>query len=140
MTDLLVTGLVAGVVAAAVFGVLAYTLGRTSGLSEPIADGVPRGLPVGGPITSADVAQLRFDMALRGYRMAQVDAVLTRLAEELSQAQRRIVDLETVLQQSRGAPSQERDGCGKIGESAPQHPAVANRGELEHGGHEAADG
>lgn len=53
-------------------------LGRpTSGLAH-----VP--LPLGREVTAEDVADLRFDVALRGYRMEQVDDVLDRLKAELS--------------------------------------------------------
>ncbi|GAA5158635.1 DivIVA domain-containing protein [Ornithinimicrobium tianjinense] len=36
-----------------------------------------------GPLTTEDVRGLRFDQAVRGYRMEQVDAALSRLAQEL---------------------------------------------------------
>ena len=45
------------------------------------------------PLTSADVEGVRFSMALRGYRMAEVDAVLERLARELDERDRRIAEL-----------------------------------------------
>lgn len=37
-----------------------------------------------GPLHGPDVAGLRFDQVLRGYRMSQVDQVLDRLATELA--------------------------------------------------------
>jgi DivIVA domain-containing protein len=53
-------------------------LGRpTSGLAH-----VP--LPPGRDLTAQDVSDLRFDVALRGYRMEQVDDVLDRLHAELA--------------------------------------------------------
>ncbi len=36
-----------------------------------------------GPLRAADLERVRFPMALRGYRMAEVDALLDRLAAEL---------------------------------------------------------
>lgn len=42
------------------------------------------------PLTAADVQAVRFPMALRGYRMEEVDAVLARLAEELADRDRRL--------------------------------------------------
>lgn len=47
-----------------------------------------------GPLAPEDVAALRFSMAARGYRMAQVDAALERLADELRDRDRRIGLLE----------------------------------------------
>nr|WP_231713090.1 DivIVA domain-containing protein [Arthrobacter sp. zg-Y769] len=42
-----------------------------------------------------DISRLRFSVALRGYRMGQVDAVLDRLAEALAERDARIRQLET---------------------------------------------
>lgn len=61
------------------------------------------------PLTPEDVAALRFPMAVRGYRMAEVDAALERLAEELRDRDRRIGRLEAtpedLLLPPTGAPS-----------------------------------
>lgn len=38
-----------------------------------------------GPLRAADVHEVRFDQAVRGYRMEQVDAALSRLAGELGE-------------------------------------------------------
>ena len=45
------------------------------------------------PLTADDVDGVRFSMALRGYRMDEVDAVLTRLARELEDRDRRLAEL-----------------------------------------------
>jgi DivIVA domain-containing protein len=57
--------------------------------------GVPEG-----PLRGADVADLRFDQVLRGYRMSQVDQILDRLAGELA-------DRDSEIARLRG---QEHDG------------------------------
>jgi DivIVA domain-containing protein len=44
-----------------------------------------------------DVAELRFDLALRGYRMSEVDAAMSRLGEELAVRDSRIAQLEQAL-------------------------------------------
>lgn len=49
------------------------------------------------PLSPADVAAVRFSMAPRGYRMSQVDDVLSRLADELADRDRRLADLEAQL-------------------------------------------
>ena len=41
-----------------------------------------------GPVTADDLRRIRFPLAFRGYRMAEVDALLDRLAEEREQAER----------------------------------------------------
>ncbi len=92
--------LVVAAVAAAVFGLAAAVFGRGEELA-PLAPGAtPTRLPVGA-IEGDDVRGLRFPQAVRGYRMAEVDWVLERLAEELDRvgAERddlraRVADLE----------------------------------------------
>jgi DivIVA domain-containing protein len=47
-----------------------------------------------GPLQPEDIGQLRFGMVLRGYRMAEVDRVLSRFAQELAARDARIAELE----------------------------------------------
>jgi DivIVA domain-containing protein len=50
---------------------------------EPAYDDAPDSLvPEEGPLTADDLRRVRFPIAFRGYRMAEVDALLDRLAEE----------------------------------------------------------
>ena len=51
-----------------------------------------------GRLTPQDIAALRFPMAARGYRMAEVDATLERLAEELRDRDQHIDWLEAAPQ------------------------------------------
>jgi len=61
-------------------------------LAEAPADAADLGLP-DGPLRASDVEALRFPLAVRGYRMAEVDAALERLADELAVRDRLIADL-----------------------------------------------
>ncbi|WEH43646.1 DivIVA domain-containing protein [Streptomyces sp. NBC_01218] len=54
-------------------------------------------LPVTRPLATADLERLRLPMALRGYRMADVDEALDRVAAELAERDARIADLESAL-------------------------------------------
>jgi DivIVA domain-containing protein len=54
------------------------------------------------PLDAAAVRGLRFGVALRGYAMDQVDAVLDRLALELAARDARVAELEARL----GAPAE----------------------------------
>lgn len=45
-------------------------------------------------VTPDDVRAVRFSLALRGYRMSEVDAVLARLADELAARDARLAALE----------------------------------------------
>lgn len=43
-------------------------------------------VPAEGPLTGDDLRRVRFTTAFRGYRMAEVDTLLARLADELDAA------------------------------------------------------
>ena len=62
-------------------------------LADAPPDAVHPTLPPG-PLQPEDVAAVRFDMALRGYRMSEVDEVLQRLAADLRARDERIAALE----------------------------------------------
>ena len=86
-----------------VLGVLAVLLGAgwVAVRDEPLLAEAPRDradveLP-DGPLRSADVEQVRFGLALRGYRMAEVDDVLERLARELDDRDARLARLDAEL-------------------------------------------
>jgi DivIVA domain-containing protein len=56
---------------------------------SPAYDDAPDSLvPLDGPVTADDLRRIRFPIAFRGYRMAEVDALLDRLAEEREHAAR----------------------------------------------------
>ncbi len=74
---------------------------------ERLQDLLPPDRPVGRP----DVESLRFPLAARGYRMADVDDALSRLGAELAERDARIADLESALagaQASTGQVSMEK--------------------------------
>ncbi|MFD5182142.1 DivIVA domain-containing protein [Streptomyces sp. NPDC058372] len=58
---------------------------------ETVADAFPEDRPLG----RADVDALRFPVALRGYRMTEVDDALSRLGAELAERDARIAELES---------------------------------------------
>lgn len=84
-------------VAAVLFAVAAVAAGRGGGLGAAPRDSAETGLPVDRPLQAEDVETLRFTMALRGYRMAEVDEALDRLAAELADRDARIAELEADL-------------------------------------------
>ena len=62
---------------------MAAVMGRVDGsLVEPTSSSSYVPLPVD-PLTDDDLAAMRFDTGLRGYRMDQVDDVLDRLVAEI---------------------------------------------------------
>lgn len=74
--------LVVAAVAALVFVVAAAVFGRGEQLAALPPGATPTRLP-SGEIAGDDVRELRFQQALRGYRMEEVDWALARLADEL---------------------------------------------------------
>ncbi|MEX5636480.1 DivIVA domain-containing protein [Parafrankia sp. FMc2] len=70
-------------IATVVFVVAALAVGRFDRLAPAVPDGPHVGLG-GQTVVSGDIEAVRFGMAVRGYRMAEVDAVLSRLAYELA--------------------------------------------------------
>ena len=77
------TWLFAILVVLAMGGVAMVAAGR-GGSMEPAYDDRPDlALPTDRPLGAADLRTVRFPLALRGYRMSDVDALLARLATEL---------------------------------------------------------
>jgi DivIVA domain-containing protein len=93
--------------------------GESAALPEVAPERLADPLPEDRPVNAADVDSLRFPLAARGYRMADVDDALGRLGAEIAERDARIVDLESALAGVRAttAPSLEKHG--------------------EHGGHTA---
>ncbi|MFI0504928.1 DivIVA domain-containing protein [Streptomyces albogriseolus] len=77
------------------------------GDSAPLPEAAPErlqdSLPPDRPLSRADVDRLRFPLAARGYRMADVDDALARLAAELAERDVRIAELESALAGARAA-------------------------------------
>ncbi|GAA3375168.1 DivIVA domain-containing protein [Streptomyces sannanensis] len=63
-------------------------------------------LPVTRPVGRADIDALRLPVAPRGYRMEEVDDVLSRLGAELAERDARIAELEAALA---GAPERNQE-------------------------------
>lgn len=63
-------------------------------MPEAVQDRIAARLPQDRPLSKADVDDLRLPMAVRGYRMDEVDDVLDRLGAELAYRDSRIAELE----------------------------------------------
>ncbi|MGN9774502.1 DivIVA domain-containing protein [Micromonospora sp. H33] len=83
MGQVLLLLVVALTVAAVVFGVTVLVTGRDPGLAPAEPDGKAVPLPGTRPLRESDVGEVRFDTALRGYRMAQVDQAMRRAAYDI---------------------------------------------------------
>ncbi|KNB51788.1 hypothetical protein [Streptomyces caatingaensis] len=96
------------VVAAVTLAVLG---GRGGVLPEAEPDRVAWPLPAGRPLGRADLEALRLPVAPRGYRMAETDDVLDRLAAELAERDARIAELEAALAGARAAAASAPDAA-----------------------------
>ncbi|MEW2624810.1 DivIVA domain-containing protein [Streptomyces sp. NPDC048106] len=89
------------VVAAVTLGVLGG--GESAPLPEAAPERLQDPLPDDRPVGREDVESLRFPLAPRGYRMADVDDALGRLGAELAERDARIAGLESALAGARAA-------------------------------------
>jgi DivIVA domain-containing protein len=104
------------VVAALFFAGASAVFGRGEELAPVPPGATPTWLPETA-VSSGDVRAVRFQQAVRGYKMAEVDWVLERLAGELDRCagerddlRRRLVDLESAV-----AGAKQADVFGLVG-------------------------
>lgn len=83
MNQFLLVVAVALTVGLIVFGITVLVTGDDAGLRPAEPDGHAVPLPGDRPLGEADLNQVRFDTAMRGYRMAQVDTALRRAAYDI---------------------------------------------------------
>ena len=121
MAHVLLLLLGALVVGAAAYGVTWVITGRDRGLDpeEPDGRGVP--LPSSRPLVERDVQTVRFDTALRGYRMDQVDAAVRRSAYDIGYKEELISVLEAELAALRAGDTDEADAlrAARLGAVSP---------------------
>ena len=63
-------------------GVAVVAAGKGTPLAEEYDDRPDVLVPADRPLGAEDLRRVRFSIALRGYRMSEVDALLARLADE----------------------------------------------------------
>ena len=64
-------------------GVALLAAGKGAPLAEVYDDRPDVSVPADRPLVADDLRRIRFSIALRGYRMSEVDALLDRLASQL---------------------------------------------------------
>ncbi|MER6978339.1 DivIVA domain-containing protein [Streptomyces carpinensis] len=80
----------------------------TGPLPEATPERLHDPLPPDRQVGRADVERIRFPLAVRGYRMSDVDDALSRLGAELAERDARIADLESALAGARAAAAHVR--------------------------------
>ncbi|MFI5532848.1 DivIVA domain-containing protein [Kitasatospora sp. NPDC051853] len=86
--------LVVVAMAVVIGGTALVALGGGGTLPEAEHDRIAARLPQDRPLSRTDVDEIRLPMAVRGYRMDEVDDVLDRLGAELALRDTRIAELE----------------------------------------------
>ena len=92
MTTVLQYLVVAAVIGLAVFALTVFVFGRGEQLAPLSPRTSPTELPERG-MTGADVGTVKFAMALRGYRMSDVDWALKRMGGEIDRLRAEIATL-----------------------------------------------
>ena len=113
---------VALTVAAIVFGVTVMVSGGDPGLTPVEPDGRALPLPGDRPLGEEDVISARFDTAVRGYRMAQVDQALQRAAYDIGYKGELIGVLEAEVAALREGRTADADVLRRAREAAAQPP------------------
>ncbi len=109
---------VALVAAALAWGVAALLMGRDPGLEPAEPDGRAIPLPTARPLTEADLTDVRFDITARGYRMAQVDQALRRVAYDIGYKEELIGVLEAEIAALREGRTADADALQEAREAA----------------------
>lgn len=156
MATLLLVLVVVLVIGGLVFGVVSLLSGDDPGLAPAEPDGRARPLPNDRSLHEEDLKEVRFDVGLRGYRMAQVDRMLRRTAYDLGYKDEMIAVLEAEVIALREGRREDAELLRKARESAstpvapeesssptawapvPEEPVV-DLGEIERGGDSARD-
>ncbi|GAB2590267.1 hypothetical protein GCM10027168_24210 [Streptomyces capparidis] len=120
--------------AAVVAAVALLVLGPGGGLPEAEPERPVYPLPPDRPVNRVDLDTLRLPMALRGYRMADVDDVLDRVAAELAMRDQRIAELEALLAAGAAAPAPAAQQPPAPGGAPAGRPAPAGHEENGHRG------
>ncbi|HEY2296648.1 MAG TPA: DivIVA domain-containing protein [Jatrophihabitans sp.] len=95
MLTLAVFGVIAIALAVALFFLAVYVLPSGEQIAAPIRDEPEWDLPPDRNLGSEDVAAVRLPVALRGYRFAETDRLLDRLAVELGKRDDEIARLRS---------------------------------------------
>jgi DivIVA domain-containing protein len=118
MGQLLLLTIGALVVGAIGFGIAVLISGADPGLAPVEPDGRAVPLPTTRPLVEPDLDRARFDTAVRGYRMDQVDTALRRAAYDIGYKQELIGVLEAEVEALRAGRTDEAEKLRAARESA----------------------
>ena len=103
------TWLFAILIVLAMGGVAVAASGRIGTMPEAYDDRPDARTPAG-ELTGDDLRRVRFSLGVRGYRMSEVDTLLSRLAEQLDEARTEYPDVPDPAPEDTAANTDERGG------------------------------
>lgn len=86
----------------------AVAVGYGGGMARAYPDRRELRLPADRPVSAEDLEDVEFSLALRGYRMDEVDEVLRRLRAEIAERDVLIAELVNPRHRAGGAPEGDR--------------------------------
>ncbi|NUR29817.1 MAG: DivIVA domain-containing protein [Catenulispora sp.] len=145
MAQVLLLLVVALTVGAVVFGVMVLVSGGDPGLREVEPDGRGVPLPSSRPLIEQDVTKATFDLALRGYRMEQVDRALKRVAYDIGYKDELVSVLTAEVEALRDGRVEDADalraarlsalgeGAGAADDDKPENSPIRSGGVIDLG-------
>jgi DivIVA domain-containing protein len=118
MSSVLLVLVVVLVLTGLIFGIIALLSGEDPGLAPVEPDGRALPLPANRSLGEADLKAVKFDTAIRGYRMVQVDRALRRTAYDLGYKDEMIAVLEAEVIALREGRTEDADLLRKAREAA----------------------
>lgn len=122
--NILLLLVIAVTVGAVVFGVMTLMSGSDPGLQPVEPDSRARPLPGDRPLHERDVSAVTFDVTWRGYRMAQVDQTLRRMAYDIGYKSELIDVLEAEIIALRDGRLEDADALASARAAAVRGPAA----------------
>jgi DivIVA domain-containing protein len=127
------------VVGGLLFLAASYTFGRGEEMAPVLPDGTPVELPDDRLAGGDDLRALRLSVAVRGYRMDEVDWLLDRLSEQVDTRDREIARLRSVLHVEPVEEPADREAAAED-HSAADHSAADHSAAGEYAADEYAAG
>jgi DivIVA domain-containing protein len=116
---------VMALVAAVVYLIASAVFGRGEELAPLPPGASPTRLPAG-EVYGEDVRAVRFQQTLRGYKMSEVDWVLSRLGAEVDELRNRVAELEGAQPEYAEQEYTEQEYTGDYDEQDYPEPAETN--------------
>lgn len=131
MLHLFLYGLLAILLAGGLFLLASWLLPAGEQIAPPVRDEAPWELPFERPLGADDIDGVRLPVALRGYRFAETDVLLDRLAAELRARDAEIARLRGGVPVAPVAPTETAAAFAPAERAAAPEPAARDDEPVE---------